>query len=120
MMPVLTVSQTSQQSNCTHHGISKSLVADIKDQTTLRDNQTVILDIGHCSFEKVGVSSSNSSLGDQALEEEAVNVEEVSSTLTSHKSTCDCVCGKTSRQPSPNHEEKDFVSSDIGEYRFKD
>ncbi|KAK4277497.1 hypothetical protein QN277_015489 [Acacia crassicarpa] len=117
MMPEVMVSQTSQQSNCTHPGISKSIVVDIEDQTALPKTQAINLDIEPCSAEEDGstcaaATSPDSSLGNQALEEKFVKVEEVSSSLTSPKSARDCVFGKTSRQPYPNPKEKDFIFSD--------
>ncbi|XP_028769358.1 uncharacterized protein LOC114726808 [Neltuma alba] len=119
MVPVTMVSQTSQQASCTHPSISKSIVVDVEDQTELLKTQTINLDIGLCSAEK-DESNSGSTLRNQALEKKVVKVEEASSTLPHPKSSRDCVFGKTSKQPSPNPEEKDFVFGDFGEYRFKD
>ncbi|XP_054797693.1 uncharacterized protein LOC129302851 isoform X3 [Prosopis cineraria] len=110
--------ETSQQTNCAHPGISRSIVADIEDQTALPKTQTINLDIGPCLAEKDGSNcvagiSSYSSLGNQALDGKVLKVEEVSSKLTSLKSSGDCVLGKTNRQPSPNREEEDFIVSDL-------
>ncbi|KAI9096699.1 hypothetical protein K1719_025878 [Acacia pycnantha] len=118
MMPEMMVSQTSQQSNCTHPGISKSIVADIEDQTALPKTQAINLDIRLYSAEEDGstratATSPDSSLDSQALEEKFLRVEEVSSSLTSRKFARDCVFGKTSRQPYPNPKEKDFIFSDL-------
>ncbi|KAF7830636.1 phosphatidate phosphatase PAH2-like isoform X1 [Senna tora] len=117
------VSQTSQQKNCSHPSVSECNIADVEDQLALSKPQTVNVDLGLCSAEKADLNcavtiSSYSSLGNQALEEKVLKVEDLSSTLTS-LDPGDCVLRKRATiTRSASSEDEQFLFSDLDESRW--
>ncbi|RDX62823.1 Phosphatidate phosphatase PAH1, partial [Mucuna pruriens] len=123
-MPVLEVSEFHsrvQQTDCldsddsTHNGV------DVEEQPTSPKPQTVKIDLGDCSSEKVELNcvfkpSSYSSLDDQALDENNMKDKDVSSISSPLDSVDDCLPRKASRKSSsPSSEEENFFFTDLDE-----
>ncbi|TKY75075.1 Phosphatidate phosphatase PAH2 [Spatholobus suberectus] len=124
-MPVLEFSELHsqvQQTDCLDSNDSTYNEVDVEVQPTSPKPQTVKMGLGHCSSEKVElncviISSSYSSLDDQALDENNMKDKDVSSTLSSPlDSVDDCLPRKASRRsPSPGSEDENFLFSDLDE-----
>lgn len=101
-MPVMEVSPGSQQINCSHPGASELNIADFEDQTALSKPETLSLDLGLSSSEKVDS-----------------NYVVSSTSASSVKSVGDCVLTKsTTISPSVSYEEEQFIFSDLDDYQY--
>ncbi|KAI4336967.1 hypothetical protein L6164_015432 [Bauhinia variegata] len=117
-MPAVEASENySQKTDCSPSGM--------EDPPALPKNQTVNVDLGLCSVEKVlsnyvATTSSHSSLGNRALDENNTKEEDVPSSLSPSLES-DCVLSRaTSRPPSTSSEDEHFLFSDLDERRISD
>lgn len=126
-MPVMEVSEFHSEAPQAYLSNSDVSMYSVVELLTSPKSQTVNMDPGHCSTEKVESNdvtkpSGNSSLDDQTLDENNRKDKDVSSTLSSpSESLGDCLLGKAiTRSQSTNSEEENFLFSDLDESRIND